>query len=136
MKCSLRERGQISFHIERSEIFHNMRVAYYFTFCNSKTFHLYAYHPTIHLRGVTHYTLQARCAKKSTNKNIRTPFIISVGQNLLYGRNHLNRSFFTLVKHIISNFIFDGSRENRHSCSIISCHLIKTGRRSIQQLMF
>ena len=96
MKCSLRERGQISFHIERSEIFHNMRVAYYFTFRDSKTFHLYAYHPTVHLRGVTHYTLQARCAKRSTSNVSRTPFAFSAGQNLLYRRHP--KSLFLILR--------------------------------------
>jgi len=44
VKCSLRERGQISFHIEQGEIFHNMRqhiisrfaIAKYFTYITTR----------------------------------------------------------------------------------------------------
>ena len=31
--------------------------------------------PIVHRKGVTHYTLQARRVKRSTNKTVRTPFL-------------------------------------------------------------
>ena len=43
--------------------------------------------------SITHYTLQARCAKRSTSNVARTPFAFSLGQNLLYGRNPSGRFF-------------------------------------------
>ena len=41
--------------------------------------------PTVHLKGVTHYTLQARRVKRSTNKIVRTPFVFSVGKTCFMG---------------------------------------------------
>ena len=35
--------------------------------------------PTVHLNGVTHYTVRARRVKRSTNKNVRTPFVVGRG---------------------------------------------------------
>ena len=75
-KCemfALRTRANFISHRAKRDI-SQYAIAYYFTFCNSKTFHLYTHHPTIHLKGVTHYTLQARSVKRSTNKIVRTPF--------------------------------------------------------------
>ena len=39
-----------------------------------------SYRPTVHLKGVTHYTLRARRVKRSTNKTVRTPFVFSAGK--------------------------------------------------------
>ena len=38
-----------------------------------------SYRPTVHLKGVTHYTLRARRVKRSTNKTVRTPFVVGRG---------------------------------------------------------
>ena len=46
----------------------------YFTFCVSKTFHSYITRPAVHINGVTHYTLHSKTSKRSTYKNVRTPF--------------------------------------------------------------
>ena len=42
------------------------------------------HHPTVHLKGVTHYTLRGRSVKRSTNKIARTPFDFSVGKPALW----------------------------------------------------
>ena len=54
--------------------------AYYFTFCDSKTFHLYAHHPTIHLKGVTHYTLQDTACEKEYEQNCSYSFCYFFGR--------------------------------------------------------
>ena len=42
------------------------------------------HHPTVHLKGVTHYTLRGRSVKRSTNKIARTPFDFSAGKPALW----------------------------------------------------
>ena len=37
-------------------------------------------HPTVHLKGVTHYTLQGKECEKEYEQNARTPFVFTVGK--------------------------------------------------------
>ena len=53
--------------------------AYYFTFCDSKTFHLY-YHPIVNRKGVTHYTLQGTACEKEYEQNRSYSFCFLVGK--------------------------------------------------------
>ena len=42
------------------------------------------HHPTVHIKGVTHYTLRGRSVKRSTNKIARTPFDFSADKSALW----------------------------------------------------
>ena len=63
--------------------------AYYFTFCVSKTFHLY-YHPIVNRKGVTHYTLQGKACEKEYEQIVRTPFVV--------GRGFISRRFLCIYR--------------------------------------
>ena len=52
--------------------------------------------PTVHLKGVTHYTLQTKACEKEYEQIVRTPFVFLCKQNLLYGRHPLGRIFYIL----------------------------------------
>ena len=41
--------------------------------CTREAYH----HPTVHLKGVTHYTLQGKVCEKEYEQNARTPFDFS-----------------------------------------------------------
>ena len=75
-KCemfALRTRANFISHRAKRDI-SQYAFAYYFTFCDSKTFHLYTLHPTIHLKGVTHYTLQGKVCEKEYEQNCSYSF--------------------------------------------------------------
>jgi len=42
------------------------------------------HHPTVHIKGVTHYTLRGSSVKRSTNKIARTPFDFSADKSALW----------------------------------------------------
>ena len=69
--------------------------ARYFTICGSILFHvlrqqnisLTYYRPTVHKKGVTHYTLQGKvCEKEYGQKHPYSFFLFRVEVTLLYGR--------------------------------------------------
>ena len=53
--------------------------AYYFTFCDSKIFHLY-YRPIVNRKGVTHYTLQSKTCEKEYEQNCSYSFCYFFGR--------------------------------------------------------
>ena len=84
VKCSLREHGQISFHIERSEIFHNRakrlrsNLAHYFTFCLAKHF-TYIYRPTIRFYKCNTLYLAGKACEKEYEQNCLYSFCCRAG---------------------------------------------------------
>ena len=73
VKCSLRERGQISFHIEQGEIFHNMRQHIISRFAIAKHF-TYIYRPTIRFYKCNTLYLSGQGVWKGVRTNRPYPF--------------------------------------------------------------
>ena len=71
----MRERGQISFHIERSEIFHNVHkhIISRFAWQNISLIFTARQYAFI---SVTHYTLQGKACEKEYEQIVRTPFFL------------------------------------------------------------
>ena len=47
------------------------------------------YRPTVHLKGVTHYTLQGKACEKEYEQTVRTPFVV--------GRGFISRRFIKFM---------------------------------------
>ena len=81
------------FHFTSNEVrYFTMCVSTLFHVLLGKTFHLYL---PPEIQNITHYTLQARHMKRSTNKIDRTPFVFSVGKTC-FMESTLSASFFAL----------------------------------------
>ena len=86
----MRERGQISFHIERSEIFHNVRkhIISRFAWQNISLIFTARQYAFI---SVTHYTLPTRSVKKG--QRISHSLSLSVGANCVRPRAFKERPY-------------------------------------------
>ena len=52
------------------------------------------YRPTVHLKGVTHYTLRSNACEKEYEQNARTPFVFAVGKTCFMKGTRSESSLF------------------------------------------